>query len=333
MAGFGTILPAGVYVRNNVHDGDIKYGPWNSLEEFKTYVPTEYRKPGLRFALFGVGEIVDYQYVGGVEDHHIVERFRSATAYVSFWITPAADEKVTDLPLSPTDGYRVLHNNIIKEYQTDTWVDLYGGTGIALQNGMAVVVNNDGLTVNQVYVYNSTLAIWENKTAGIVIPPDKFFTAFVDNKRVVRDVRTEISNVRNIISSGPYYINKNIANLPNSKSGSGMIMCLVHNEQNLIYIYYDNSVEWIQRKINGVYGEWELMHGSKQTGLLAPTAERIDTWIKLPEHERYHKHIDANGTWWYQPETFLIDFTKDEEPVPLAASIASFETVSAYGVS
>jgi uncharacterized protein (TIGR02145 family) len=261
----GQPISQGLFIQNATHKADIKYGPWNDLDEFKFYINSQFWSEGLTFALRDNDRLVEYWFVGGNLEEHIEEKYKSINAIVSFWISPPVNEIVTDLPLAPTNGYRVIHNNIIKEYITDTWVDQYGGSGIALANGYAVIVIIDGVLTNQTYVWDDVESEWVNRTNGVGIDESRYVTGYIEGKRRARDFTglnaPPSGSVRAITSTGFYVVDRDLSDLPTNTSGIAFLEVLSKDDNNLVYRYYDTTGDWIQKKEDGVYSSWTNIKG------------------------------------------------------------------------
>lgn len=262
----GVNINSGLFVTNNVHKADIKYGPWNDLEEFKAFIDSDYWSEGLTFALRDENQLTEYWFVGGNTESHIEEKFKALSAIVSFWISPPVKEIVETLPTFPEDGDRYLHDNIIKEYDDNisTWIDQYGGSGIELQDGMAVIVLQEGVLLNQTYVYNGELGEWENKTAQVGVDESRYVTAYIDGIRRARDFTgaNAPTHLKYITSSGQYLINRNLSGLPISESGTAFLEVLSRTNILSVYKLYDETGIWIL-KVDGNFENavWQDLKG------------------------------------------------------------------------
>lgn len=167
----GKILNTGIFVLNDVQKVEVKYGPWNTLNEFKAAVHSDYWSEGLTFALREGGGLVEYWFVGGNDEIHLEQKMESgvgAEIRTSFWISKPVITIVSSLPVSPVEGERYIHNNIIKEYKDSTWVDEIGGTGFPLQDGMVVIVREYGSLYNDIYRYSEDASQWVSYSLYLV---------------------------------------------------------------------------------------------------------------------------------------------------------------------
>jgi hypothetical protein len=254
---------------------DFGRGPWASLEEYFQIIPRNYRVKGAEFLVEIPGGYEEYRLVGGRDLVHAQKINEISISNISFWISPAANEKVDTLPISPVNGYRVLHNGIIKDYDEveDEWVDMYGGTGIALQKGMAIIVTTvviDDVTYkNQIYSYEEIQpSVFEWRRTTDVAQPnwDLFITEFVANKRRVRDLTSSVVDLRSIQNHGDYLVNSNIANMaPVIYALNPPIKVFLHvsykDNNNLVYHVMTSDNAYIQVKLNGVFGQWKDWKG------------------------------------------------------------------------
>lgn len=254
-------------------------GPWSSVSAFFTGIPELYRKPGQEFLVEIPGGYEEYRLVGGVQEINAVPVSQTSTSNVSFWISPSVNTIVDTLPATPADEYRVIHEGIIKQYSsdTDTWTDVYGGTGITLQPAMAVIVNEvtiDSIQyINQLYVYEKTsvdpdpeVFEWVRKDPTAVSPNwDLHYTSFIDSKRVARDATGQV-DMRAILNSGLYRINTDISNLPAeviALDPPEVAFLEVHyiNDDNIMYKLSTSTNMYIQVKADGVFGTWNEWRG------------------------------------------------------------------------
>jgi hypothetical protein len=260
---------------------DFGRGPWSSLQAFFDNIPFNYRVKGQEFLVEIPGGYKEYRLVGGRNIENAVETSSSINTEVTFWISPPVDTLLTSLPAEPTDEYRVLLNDSgnwsIQQWDEaeDEWVVLYddGTLGTELQEGMAVIVNqveiNDVLYTNQIYVFESGAFV--NKTEPAAPNWDLFYTAFVNNKRRVRDLinpPNTILDVRAVENSGVYAILSSVVNLPAEVIALDPVQT-VFLEVNLLDVnnltfkitLKDNS--YIQAKVGGVWGSWVEWKGDK----------------------------------------------------------------------
>jgi hypothetical protein len=167
----GKVLNTGIFVLNNTQQVCIKYGPWDSLNQFKDFIDSDFWSEGLTFALREGGGLVEYWFVGGREETDIELKYESGVgseARTSYWIARPVITIVSALPGTPAEGERYIHNNIVKEYKDSAWVDEFGGTGFPLQDGMVIIVREfDGL-YNDIYIYKADVNEWISYSQYII---------------------------------------------------------------------------------------------------------------------------------------------------------------------
>ena len=299
-------------------------GPWQTLDDYFTAIPKAYRQKGAQFLVEIPGGYEEYRLTGGVDKIHALLVSTISYQHVSFWISPPVDIKVDSLPGTPEEGYRVLHNSIIKQYETGIWVDKYGGGGIALQVGMAVIVNkvtiDDVDYVNQIYVYEETATegvfSWERKTDTLAPNWDMFYTIYQNNKRRVRDLTVApdiVLDVRNVHNSGVYVINTSISNLPAGIPTDQKAFLWVNflNETMIQYILSLSDNMYIQIKMNNVYGDWIEWKGNQGEPGKNPEfgfsethfQYRLDgeiNWTNIIEREAFKGDIGPEGLSAYE---------------------------------
>jgi len=140
---------------------DAKYGPWSSIEEMLSEVDVQYRDIGLTFGVRDeTNRVVEYWFQGGVLAEHVEPKYESSE-YTSTWIRKPVISIVEALPAEPEDSDRYIHEHIIKEFVGAVWVDRVGGDGIALVDGMAVVVNQVDGWPNMIYIYHVDPGEWK----------------------------------------------------------------------------------------------------------------------------------------------------------------------------